>query len=647
MRVFLLGLSLVITGVIAQTRIVRAQEPNKQILSPSGKVASVHLTHPSQFELLHTRYRFENDGTGRKEVTARIRILNEQGVLQWSELTFDYEPFSEQLEIPYVRVVKENGKVADIVSGEVVKRPNIPTSELADVDYDEKRITVRDLSPRDVLEYKVVTIIQHPWAQDQFYVHYRFEPSMVVDEQLEIDIPSERAVKIKAKPGIDAWVGAENRRQIYRWRAETSTLEGPLFESALWRGAPDIQLSSFANWEEVGRWYANLERTRRVPSATVRAKADELTRGLTTELQKIEALYDFAAKKIRYMSLATLGVGGYAPHSADETIRNQYGDCKDKAALLAALLEAEGLHASSTLINPDRKLDLDIPSPWPFTHVITMLQLGKDEIWMDPSAIVLPFRMLPYALRKKQALVMPPDGTPHFEETPADAPVPNTWLEDVDGKVGENGTLDATVRITARGDAEIPLRQAFLTSVKSGQPLTVHGSIEGLSRDDKVSDVEISDPMATNEPFTLSCRISKRFFVQVWKKQFEIRLPFSGFYLEPIEGNGIPEWHRAASEAMQVGPTGKHVYKVRLDLGRAFTLKVPPNVVLERDYSSYYANYQVNGSLLTAERELVTRKNELSPTLAEDYGAFRQKVLADTEFDMTIQVARWNSATQK
>src|SRR5208282_1683145 len=164
----------------------------------------------------------------------------------------------------------------------------------------------------------------------------------------------------------------------------------------------------------------------------------------------------------------------------------QYGDCKDKAALLAALLEAEGLHASSTLINPDRKLDLDIPSPWPFTHVITMLQLGKDEIWMDPSAIVLPFRMLPYALRKKQALVMPPDGTPHFEETPADAPVPNTWLEDVDGKVGENGTLDATVRITARGDAEIPLRQAFLTSVKSGQPLTVHGSIEGLSRDDKV-----------------------------------------------------------------------------------------------------------------------------------------------------------------
>jgi len=76
------------------------------------------------------------------------------------------------------------------------------------------------------------------------------------------------------------------------------------------------------------------------------------------------------------------------------------------------------MHASSVLINPIRKLDPEMPSPWPFTHVITMLSFGKDEIWMDSSSGV-PFRTLPSVLQKKKALVIPAAGTPYFEETPA------------------------------------------------------------------------------------------------------------------------------------------------------------------------------------------------------------------------------------
>ncbi len=59
-----------------------------------------------------------------------------------------------------------------------------------------------------------------------------------------------------------------------------------------------------------------------------------------------------------------------------------------------------------------KNLDLDIPAPWPFTHVIIVLRIGKEDIWMDPSAAILPFRMLAYRLRGMQALVMPPNGTP-------------------------------------------------------------------------------------------------------------------------------------------------------------------------------------------------------------------------------------------
>lgn len=649
MRGFLLALSLLITGVIAQTRIGDTQEPDKQISAPSAKVASVHADRPSHFELLHTRYGFENDGTGRKEVTARIRILNEKGVLQRSEQTFDYKPFSEQLEIPYVRIVKRDGTVVNVIKGEVVQRPKIPSIPgLPDFDYDEKRIAVPGLSPGDALEYKVAIVIRQPLARGQFWAQYKFQPSVVSDEQLEIDIPCGRAVKVKANPGIDAWTGGDNKRQIYHWRSLNPTLEDQQFTINPQQEPPDVQLSSFANWEEVGRWYADLEKTRRIPSAEVRAKADELTKGLTADLEKVEALYDFAAKKIRYISFVSLGVGGYVPTAADEVLRKGNGDCKDKVALLSALLEAEGMHASSVLISPNLKLDLDIPSPSPFNHVIAMLQLGKDEIWMDPSSAVLPFRMLEYHVRKKQGLVMPPDAAPRFEETPANSPVPNTWLEEVDGKVSENGTLDATVSITARGDAELLPRQVFLAPVESMWPVIVQGAVKGINRKaDKVSDVKISDPKATNEPFTLSFRVSKPFFLDLLKGVTELRLPLSDYPLSSLEGDSAGERPHAASEPVLLGPPSERTYKIRLELPQGFKPEIPSDFVLERDYGVYQASYKLEGNFMMVERKLTMRKDELPSALAEDYSAFRKKVLADSKHKMLVEVAPHATTGQK
>ena len=287
-----------------------------------------------------------------------------------------------------------------------------------------------------------MTVIRRPLAPGQFWAQHNFQSNAVMDEQLEIDIPSGRAVKVKTKPDIDAWETRDSKRGIYHWKSLNPTLKYRQSTTDPWHETADVQLSSFGSWEEVGRWYARLEENRRIPTTEVRAKADELTKGLHSDLEKAEALYEFVAKKIKYLSLMSLGVGGYVPSSANEVLRKGNGDCKDKVTLLAALLEAKGMYASSVLINPNRELEPEVPSPWPFTHVITMLPLGDEKIWMDPSSALLPFRTLSPQLRKKQGLVMPPGGAPYFEETPQDAPVSKSWLEKLDGRVGQNGVLN-------------------------------------------------------------------------------------------------------------------------------------------------------------------------------------------------------------
>src|SRR3984957_15417759 len=329
-------------------------------------------------ETMHTRYKFESDGTGRKELVARIRVQSEAGVQQWGQLQLGYNSANERVEIPYVRVLKEDGSVIK-AGDDAVQDLSAPVEHEAPVytDYRQKHVTVPGLRPGEVLEYDVVTVIHTPLAAGQFWTEYEFDKNRIVlDEGVDVDVPADRAVKLKNKPGKEPQITEKNGRRTYHWSSSHLEREDDDKNKDKDKDKkkkkhrpdddrPDIQLTTFETWEQIGRWYASLERDRRKPSPEVKAKADELTRGMTNDLDKTEALYDFVAINFRYVSLS-LGVGRYQPHAASEVLHNQYGDCKDKHTLLASMLEAEGLHASSVLINSSRKLDPDIPSPSQF-----------------------------------------------------------------------------------------------------------------------------------------------------------------------------------------------------------------------------------------------------------------------------------------
>src|SRR5271156_170099 len=359
-------------------------------------------------EQYHSLYRFENDGTGRKETIVRIRVQSEAGVQQWGQIQVGYNSANERVEIPYVRVIKADGSIVR-AGDDAVQDLSAPLEQQAPVytDFRQKHITVPGLRPGEVLEYHIVTEIHTPLAPGQFWADYDFDKTSIdLDEEVEMDIPADRPIKLKNKPGMDPKISEEHGRRLYRWtnshlEREDDQKDKDKDDKKKKRHPedehPDIQLTTFVSWEQIGLWYASLEKDRRAPSPEVRAKAEELTKGLTNDLDKVQALYDFVAKNFRYVSLS-LGVGRYHPHASGDVLHNQYGDCKDKHTLLASLLEAEGMHASSVLINSTRKLDPDVPSPSQFDHVITMLPMGKEEVWMDTTSEVAPFRLLAYTL---------------------------------------------------------------------------------------------------------------------------------------------------------------------------------------------------------------------------------------------------------
>jgi tetratricopeptide (TPR) repeat protein/transglutaminase-like putative cysteine protease len=589
-------------------------------------------------EHYRSTYRFESDGTGRKETVARIRVQSEAGVQQWGQIQVPYSSANERVEMAYVRVIKADGSVVK-AGDDAVQDLSAPVEREAPVytDLRQKHITVPGLRPGEVLEYDMVTVIHTPLAAGQFWGDYDFDKNNItLDEELDVDVPADRPLKLKNKAGMDPKISEANGRRIYHWTSSHLEREDDAKDKDKDKDKdkkkkkkksdeerPDVQLTTFVSWEQIGRWYAGLEKDRRAPSPEVRAKADELTKGLDSDLDKVQALYDFVAKNFRYVSLS-LGVGRYQPHAAGDVLHNQYGDCKDKHTLLASLLEAEGLHASSVLINSSRKLDPDVPSPSQFDHVITLLPMPHEEVWMDTTSEVAPFRLLAFNLRNKLALVIPANGTPQLELTPPDTPMPDSEISEVDGKITEIGKLEAHVHYTFRGDEELMLRSIFRRVPESQWQRVVENVNAGAG---DVTHVKISDPAATREPFTMAYDVARPNFLDWSRKKSDITLPLCQFNLPDVDVSD--DDGDADAESLKLGPKAEYVYKIKLELPAKYTAHSPLPLSVKRDYAEYEATYKLEGATFTAARTLTLRQSELPAPRAADYQAFRRAVGSD------------------
>ena len=112
-------------------------------------------------------------------------------------------------------------------------------------------------------------------------------------------------------------------------------------------GARSAMGPSFATWGEVSRWLSTLHDPQAEPDDAIATKARELTASAKTELEKIQAIGRYV-QNIQYISIQ-IGLnrgGGMRPHRASEVFAKNYGDCKDKANLMRAMLRA--VHISSS-----------------------------------------------------------------------------------------------------------------------------------------------------------------------------------------------------------------------------------------------------------------------------------------------------------
>ena len=583
--------------------------------------------------------RFENDGTGVVQTDAQIKIVSESGVQALGQLKVGYSALSDKLEIAYVRVHKPDGTVIAAQESAIqdLTFPDAPVY----TDYHEKHISVPSLRPGDVLEYRFIRTIATPLTPGQFWTSYSFsEKGIVLDEQLEINVPKEREIKLKTKPGYDAKVTEDGDRRVYRWTHSHLQDEDQDAKKKKKKAkksddeVASVQLTTYKTWQELGAWYGSLERDRRVPDETVKAEAALLVKGKTDDMAKVKALYDYVSRSIRYVSLS-FGLGRFQPHAASEILANGYGDCKDKNTLLAALLDAQGFHSTSVLIGSRIKLDPDVPSPSQFDHVITSVPVDGKEIWLDSTPGVAPFRMLSANLRGKQALAIPPNANAELVWTPTDLPFEAYDRSSIEGTVSDAGKLTGHVTMLGRGDSEMLLRFAMRRMPSNRwkdlfQYVLQHSNLRGA----EISNLKATDPSDTDNPLQVDFDITDNNYFDWSAAESKFPLPLSLVGM-PGEADDVND-DDSPTEPIKLGAPQELKEVQTLKFPAKYKLHLPLGVDVKRDYSEYHSTYTLNNGDFSSTRTLKVLVREIPASRAEDYAAFRRVMESDKAQQITL-----------
>jgi tetratricopeptide (TPR) repeat protein len=592
---------------------------------------------PYVVERVVNKVTFENNGTYTEETEIRVRVQSVSGVQNWGLIRLPYASSLGDAEIADVEVTKTDGTVVTTPLGGIQDIPaQITIAAPFYSDLKEKDLAVKGLDSGDVLQYREIFHARSPLIPGQFWFdHNFFTQGIVLSNELQISVPRGRSVTIRS-PKVPPSEMDENEYHVYAWKTENleagSDGNRPEKEKSAGQNgsaAPfaDVELTSFQSWDEIAQWYRQLIDSRLLVTPEIQAKADELTRGATTEDEKIRALYGYVSTKVRYIGVA-LGIGRYQPHSAVDVLSNGYGDCKDKHTLLAALLAAEKIKSYPALINSSRKTGQDVPTPSHFDHMVTVVPQGKTLLWLDTTPEVGPFGYLTSNLRDNQALIIPDSGPAELVKTPADPPFPSLFRFQITGKIGEDGTLEAKTEATVRGDVEVALRGAFRRTPQPQWKDVVQAISRLWNFAGTVSDVTVSTPEATDNAFSFKYGYTRKDYPD-WPDVIRPPLP-------PVNLAQLPEDTDKSGDPIPLESPGEYIMDAKVELPSDLRPRLHAAVDIKKDFAEYHSSYSMDSNVLHSERHLIIYMREISRNRSDEYRAFSEAVSDDSDSFLSL-----------
>lgn len=291
-----------------------------------------------------------------------------------------------------------------------------------------------------------------------------------------------------------------------------------------------INYSTGKSWEDLATQYAKVVDDR-INVAAVQSLVDGLIAGKTTVADKEAALLNYVDSEVRYTGIE-FGGAAILPHDPADTLAKKYGDCKDKATLLVAMLRAAGIPAYVALLNAGSRMDVpaDLPGMGLFDHAIVFVPgAGKGktalpDLWIDATDQYARLGQLPIADQGRFALVARADSK-GLIKTPEFGSKDNLLVETREIKLSENGPASITEKTQPHGVYESRYRSFYADRPDKDTRDNLTNYVKMQYVAEKLTTVDRTNPGDLSKQFelTIACEKAKRGYTGLTHAEAAVR----------------------------------------------------------------------------------------------------------------------------
>lgn len=562
------------------------------------------------------------DGSARIVTRQAIKVLNQRGREQEAEVKVPYNGSYETVKLIRARTLRPNGEVVEV-------KPTEVRNGVASEGYDDARVlsfSMPAVEPGCVIEYEYVTEQKTSPLPGNFWFHWYFQGGFdpVLLTRLRITVPkslnlARRLRNSATEPTIR--LAPDGKSATYTWEEKNvPPLSTEPLMPPIERQLPKLTVSTVPSWQSVADWYTKLAQGAMQPDASVATLARELTKSCRTDEEKAKAIFYYVQDKTRYVAIE-LGISAYQPRPASRTLTVQYGDCKDMATLLVALLRSAGLTAYPVLLQANEPFpqQTELPSPHAFNHALCQVQLGGKTYWLDATAQVCRFGDIPQADRGVEVLVIK-DGKAVFETIPGGAPEDEVSEQRVALTLDSEGAATGNVTITGRGDTELSLRANFLVKSPDETKQYTEALLGTIGVNPSVARYTLSEVPNRDIPLTLQAEARFPSWANVSGELLIFKArpdQATSAYASPFtQESRLYPIYQSQSRLTRA------VLEVTIPAGYSF-LYVPKTLSAESALGSFQRTVTQDGRKLTISLEVTDKRVQVP---AKDYAAQRQYV---------------------
>jgi transglutaminase-like putative cysteine protease len=386
----------------------------------------------------------------------------------------------------------------------------------------------------------------------------------------------------------------------------------------------------FKDWRDVSLWLTELSESQSLINDALAGKAKQLIANAKSELERIQAIGRYV-QGVNYVAIQT-GIGrggGYRPHSSLEVFAKSYGDCKDKANLMRAMLKAVGIKSYLvSIFSGDRTfVREEWASPQQFNHCIIAVvisdatqaaiivnhpTLGRLLIF-DPTDDNTPVGDLPGHEQGSLGLVVAGDAGALLR-MPTTTPESNLLERHAEVVLAPDGSISAKLHDRASGQSAVAQRGEFRSMPRSDYVKRIEGWITNGASGASVSRVEPSDN-STEGRFSLDVDFNAHAYGQLMQNRL---LVFKPTIVSRREYLFLTDAVRKYPVVLE-GHAYTETVTVKLPAGFEVD-DLPDAVKLDTAFGSYSTSYIVKDGQLLFTRKLIVRASTIPVT---DYAKVR------------------------